>query len=56
MIPDPNAAAAAASQEGQETAIRNLTFWRDGFNIEDGPLMAYDNPENQRILDAINSG
>lgn len=55
LIPDPTAAP-AAGQEEQETAIRNLTFWRDGFSIEDGPLMTYDNPEHQRVLDAINSG
>lgn len=60
-IPDPNAApapgtGAGAGGEEQETAIRNLTFWREGFSIDDGELMRYDVPENQRILDAINSG
>lgn len=54
FIPDPNAPAAGEGE--QESAVRHLTFWRDGFSIEDGPLMRYDNPENQRILDAINSG
>lgn len=59
VIPDPAAAAAGAAGAGgeeQETAIRNLTFWREGFSIDDGELMRYDVPENQRILDAINSG
>jgi len=54
FVPDPNAP--TPSSEEQETVIRHLTFWRDGFSIEDGPLMRYDNPENQRVLDAINSG
>ncbi|KAF8337374.1 uncharacterized protein EI90DRAFT_2910018, partial [Cantharellus anzutake] len=49
FIPDPE-------EVEQETAIRYLTFWKNGFSIEDGPLMEYDNPENQRILEAINSG
>ncbi|KAJ7112973.1 SEP domain-containing protein [Mycena epipterygia] len=35
---------------------RSLTFWRDGFTVEDGPLMRYDEPEHARVLDAINSG
>lgn len=52
LIPDPN----SPPETEQETAIRYLTFWKNGFSIEDGPLMEYDNPENQRILAAINSG
>ncbi|RPB26967.1 SEP-domain-containing protein [Terfezia boudieri ATCC MYA-4762] len=39
-----------------ETVHRSLTFWRDGFSIEDGPLMRYDEPANQEILRAIQSG
>ncbi len=39
-----------------ETAIRHLTFWKDGFSIEDGPLMRYDEPGNKEILEAIKSG
>ena len=37
-------------------AVREITFWRDGFSIADGPLLKYDDPANQAILDAINSG
>ncbi len=39
-----------------ESAIRHLTFWRDGFTVEDGDLMRYDDPNNAQILDEINSG
>ena len=39
-----------------ETQTRRLTFWRDGFSIEDGPLMRYDAPGNREILQAIQSG
>ncbi|KAF7792011.1 hypothetical protein EIP86_003038 [Pleurotus ostreatoroseus] len=49
-IPDPD-----APQE-EETAIRHLTFWRNGFTIEDGDLMRYDDPANAEILNIINSG
>jgi UBX domain-containing protein 1 len=40
----------------EEVQIRNLTFWKDGFSIEDGPLMRYDDPENKEVLEAIRSG
>jgi UBX domain-containing protein 1 len=58
FIPDP---AARPDHEDevdaeQETAIRNLTFWSDGFSIEDGDLMRYDDPANADVLAAINSG
>ncbi|KAH9840529.1 uncharacterized protein C8Q71DRAFT_739788 [Rhodofomes roseus] len=51
-IPDPNAPA----RPEEVTAIRHLTFWREGFSIEDGDLMRYDNPTNSQILNEINSG
>ena len=40
----------------EETAIRYITFWREGFTVEDGELMRYDDPANERILSEINSG
>ncbi|THG96096.1 hypothetical protein EW026_g5672 [Hermanssonia centrifuga] len=52
-IPDPSAAGTNAETE---SAIRHLTFWRDGFTVEDGDLMRYDDPNNAQILDEINSG
>lgn len=35
---------------------RYLTFWRNGFSVDDGPLFRYDDPANQTMLNAINSG
>ncbi|KAI0685347.1 hypothetical protein BC835DRAFT_1384566 [Cytidiella melzeri] len=54
FIPDPD----AAEQDLDElpTAIRRLTLWRDGFSIEDGELMRYDNPQHAQILEEINTG
>ncbi|KAI0740075.1 hypothetical protein C8Q76DRAFT_706640 [Earliella scabrosa] len=52
FIPDPN----AQNAEPEETAIRHLTFWRDGFTVEDGELMRYDDPANEQILNEINAG
>jgi SEP domain len=33
-----------------------LTFWANGFSLDDGPLLKYDDPANQEILNAIHSG
>jgi hypothetical protein len=45
-----------STDDRQPTAIRHLTFWRDGFSVEDGELMRYDDPDNSKILDEINAG
>lgn len=39
-----------------QKVTRDLTFWRDGFSIDDGPLLRYDDPANREFLAAINSG
>lgn len=49
LVPVPHAAT-------EEVAVRDLTFWRDGFSVGDGPLMRYDDPASERTLEAINQG
>ncbi|KAJ7487270.1 hypothetical protein B0H11DRAFT_1861078 [Mycena galericulata] len=49
FIPDPTARDPATAP-----VSRRLTFWRDGFSVEDGPLMRYD--EHEELLTAIHSG
>jgi UBX domain-containing protein 1 len=39
-----------------DLAVRTLHLWRNGFSIEDGPLMTYDDPKNKEILETLNSG
>lgn len=51
-----NPTTSTAPAEPLNPVVRRLTFWRNGFNIEDGPLMAYDDPANEEFLRAINSG
>ncbi|KAF8475980.1 hypothetical protein BDZ91DRAFT_689772 [Kalaharituber pfeilii] len=51
-VSDPS----ARQPRAPEIVSRSLTFWRNGFSIEDGPLMRYDDPNNQEILRAIQSG
>lgn len=54
LIPDPNAAHEQPAT--QERVIRHITFWRNGFSVEDGPLFRYDDPANSDILRAIDQG
>ncbi|KZS87675.1 SEP-domain-containing protein [Sistotremastrum niveocremeum HHB9708] len=57
FVPDPNAPVEdGEGEESEETAIRNITFWRDGFSVEDGPLLRYEVPENAQLLGEINTG
>ncbi|OLL26347.1 UBX domain-containing protein 1 [Neolecta irregularis DAH-3] len=35
---------------------RILNFWKDGISVDDGPLLRYDDPANESILNDINSG
>lgn len=39
-----------------EVVVRTITFWQDGFQIEDGDLMRYDDPEDAKILSELTAG
>lgn len=39
-----------------EKADREITFWRDGFQVGDGKLFRYDDPANATYLSELNSG
>ncbi|ORX98046.1 SEP-domain-containing protein [Basidiobolus meristosporus CBS 931.73] len=52
----PSSSRPANSATDNTPVVRNLTFWRNGFNIDDEPLRSYDEPENQEFLQAINRG
>lgn len=47
---------AATDMDLDEVVERKLTFWKNGFNIDDGELRKYDDPENEEFLKAIKSG
>lgn len=49
VVPDPSA-------QGEDVAIRHITFWRNGFTIENGELLRYEDPNNTQILSQIHSG
>ncbi|KAF3927276.1 hypothetical protein ABW20_dc0109859 [Dactylellina cionopaga] len=52
VIEDPNAVIAKPPPK----VTRNLYFWRNGFSVEDGPLMRYDDPAHQETLRGIEAG
>lgn len=39
-----------------EKVTREITFWRQGFTVGDGPLHRYDNPDNTLVLNELNRG
>ncbi|KAI5364920.1 Putative UBX domain, UBA-like superfamily, SEP domain, Ubiquitin-like domain superfamily [Septoria linicola] len=61
VVQDPAAAAAAAaagSARGQPPprVTRTLHLWADGVSIDDGPLLRFDDPANEHIMQEINQG
>lgn len=56
-VPQPSSNEGSQPQSPElENVERHMTFWRNGFTIEDGPLLRYDDPANQNLLNAIQSG
>ena len=43
-------AVAAASQQ-PEAVVHNITFWQNGFTVNDGPLRMLDDPDNASFLE-----
>lgn len=50
-IPDPT-----ANVRPVEKVTRQITFWKDGFSVGDGPLFRYDDQANASYLNDLNSG
>lgn len=36
-----------------EVVSHNITFWRNGFTIDDGPLRRFDDPANASFMEVI---
>lgn len=49
-------APAATSDRTPQRVKRTIYFWQNGFSVDDGELYRYDDPQNVRYLEAINSG
>lgn len=48
---DPN-----AHRHRPTKVTRELTFWKQGFTVGDGPLHRYDDPANEQVLQELNRG
>jgi len=46
----------ASSGDGEEEKTVTITFYQDGFTIDDGELRRFDDPANQQFLKSINEG
>lgn len=40
----------------EEAVIRVLHLWSEGFSVDDGPLLLYNDPKNQAFLEAMKHG
>ncbi|KAL2973436.1 hypothetical protein AAZX31_14G045000 [Glycine max] len=49
----PSAAAAAPAPQRVEEVTHTVTFWRNGFSVNDGPLRRLDDPQNAPFLESI---
>lgn len=50
------APAGRAAAAAPEVAMREITFWRQGFTVGDGALQRYDDPANERVLEELKHG
>lgn len=56
VVQDPTAAAATSSRPRHPKVSRTLHLWADGVSIDDGPLLRFDDPNNEHIMAEINQG
>lgn len=43
----------SSTPQQPEAVTHNITFWRNGFTVDDGPLRRLDDPENASFLESI---
>jgi len=51
-----SAGSGEAPKPSGDIKTRTLTFWKQGFTIDDGSLRLYDDPANKAFLEAVNRG
>ncbi|EJT99652.1 SEP-domain-containing protein [Dacryopinax primogenitus] len=58
FVPDSTGNPNTESEDEFEAqrVVRELTFWQEGFSVDDGPLYRYDDPANAQMLEDINAG
>lgn len=43
----------SSTPQPPEAVTHNITFWRNGFTVDDGPLRRLDDPENASFLQVV---
>lgn len=57
VVEDPNAPPPSSSDRQRPPRVsRTLHLWADGVSIDDGPLLRFDDPANEHIMQEINQG
>lgn len=56
VTPSAQVGSRSTAPKRLEKAIREITFWKEGFQVGDGPLYRYDDPANSTYLSELNSG
>ncbi|KAF2160755.1 hypothetical protein M409DRAFT_70283 [Zasmidium cellare ATCC 36951] len=56
VVEDPQAASQSQRQRLLPRVTRTLHLWADGVSIDDGPLLRFDDPANEHIMQEINQG
>ena len=64
VVPTPQSAAAASAataarggpRQPEEELNHTLTFWRNGFSVDDGPLRSMEDPNNIAFLQQLREG
>lgn len=52
----PSRTVGAPAVKKTEKATREITFWKDGFQVGEGRLYRYDDPANSHYLNELNAG
>lgn len=55
-IPEASSSPAGDSDVEMEEVNYTLTFWEDGFSVDDGPLRDYKDPANEQFLKTLREG
>jgi serine/threonine-protein phosphatase 2A regulatory subunit B'/UBX domain-containing protein 1 len=42
-----------AQQDQPQVVMHTITFWMNGFTVDDGPLRRFDDPENRAFMESI---
>jgi UBX domain-containing protein 1 len=54
--PSEKIATASTSSNKKQSQVKILKLWKNGFNVDDGPLRLYEDRKNMEFLNSVRSG